>query len=70
MSELKPCPFCGGKAKIDDCRTIWRICCTVCDALVLGERAPEPVDDAHAECIDWNYYAQTAIDAWNKRVGE
>ena len=67
-NKLLPCPFCGGKAKIDDCRTIFRICCTKCDGLILGERAPEPENDEHCASIDWDYYEKTAVDAWNKRV--
>jgi hypothetical protein len=64
---LLPCPFCGGEAKLDDCRTIWRVCCTNCEGLILGERAPEPEDDEHCNIIDWDYYMNTAINAWNKR---
>ena len=68
MCKLKLCPFCGGEAQLDDCRTIWRVCCKSCDALVLGERAPEPDSDEHAESIDWDHFEKTAVDAWNKRV--
>ncbi len=65
---LKDCPFCGSKAKLDDCRTIWRVCCTndSCEALVLGERAPEP-DEETVDTIDWGYFESTAINRWNNR---
>lgn len=46
MSELKPCPFCGGEANIEsydpydgyqgyqvDC-TVWRVKCIECKALI------------------------------------
>lgn len=65
---LKACPFCGGKAKLDDCRTIWRIECKDCNGLILGERAAEPEDQKHCDAIDWDYFKQTAIDAWNNRI--
>lgn len=68
--QLKNCPFCGSKAQLDDCRTIWRVICTneKCEGMMLGERAPEPENDEDAEQIDWDYYRNTAIDRWNKRV--
>lgn len=67
--DLRLCPFCGGEAILDDCRTIWRVTCSndKCDAVMLGERAPEPEDDAHCDSIDWAYFEQTAIDRWNRR---
>ena len=66
--ELLPCPFCGSGAQLDDCRTIWRVVCTGCGALVLGERAPEPESDADAEAYDWGRVRQTAITLWNART--
>lgn len=67
MYQLKQCPHCGADAKLDDCRTIWRVECTKCDALFLGGRAPEPESEKHCESIDWDYFKQTAIDGWNNR---
>ena len=66
--RLKRCPFCGGKAKLDDCRTIWRVVCEDCGSLTLGDRAPEPENDEHCDKIDWDHYEKTAIDRWNSRV--
>lgn len=68
LNLLLCCPFCGGKAKLDDCRLIWRVCCTSCDVLILGERAPEPESEKHEAEIDWDYYKNTAITTWNKRI--
>ena len=50
--ELKPCPFCGGKAIIDGCdETLWIVICKKCDASI-GYKETE----------------QEAIEAWNSRV--
>jgi len=68
MSDLKECPFCGSEAQLDDCRTIWRIVCTndKCEALVSGERAPEPTKET-IDSIDWDYFEATAVNRWNNR---
>jgi len=65
MDELKPCPFCGGEATIKDHRTIWVVNCTNCDAVMLGERAPEPETEMPDDY--WLYFEETAIKAWNTR---
>lgn len=51
--ELKPCPFCGGKAIIDGCDDgQWIVICKEC-----------------ATSIGYNETKQEAIDAWNWRIG-
>lgn len=53
--KLKPCPFCGGKAKVWEdlfIRFSWTTYCVKCGASV-REGTKEKV-----------------IEAWNKRVGE
>lgn len=71
MIELKPCPFCGSEAKLDDCRTAWAVRCTSlsCWACVIGERAPEPEENEIYPEGYWERYEQTAADRWNKRYG-
>lgn len=32
MPELKPCPFCGGKARLDRYEHFYRVLCTDCPA--------------------------------------
>lgn len=51
--KLKPCPFCGGKAKLfeDKDYQIYSVTCTECDA------------GTNAYGIE-----QDAIDAWNGRI--
>ena len=53
MTELKPCPFCGGEAEVWVSNVTDRaiVYCTVCDAQI-RIRPNE----------------QEAIEAWNKRV--
>jgi hypothetical protein len=65
MSELKPCPFCNGKAALHDNRLSWYIDCE-CGAFISGEYAPEP--DCEMPSEYWDMYRMTAIDAWNTRT--
>ena len=53
MNELKPCPFCGGKAKLqgDESKYGCFVVCTNC----------------YAE-MDYSETEVKAIEAWNKRV--
>lgn len=68
MAELKPCPFCGGKAYIECWEMVpfekqyiqeendgfyYGITCMNCDASTGGKLSEEK-----------------AIDAWNRRAGE
>ena len=50
--ELKPCPFCGGKAIIDGCDdTLWIVICKECNA-----------------SIGYKETKEEAIEAWNLRI--
>ena len=59
-TELKPCPFCGGKdiemwENKQLTYTEYRVCCMSCHIAQAGQY----------------YYRRTdAVDAWNRRVGE
>lgn len=70
MSELKPCPFCGGEAQINDAKnsrqaegySLKEVTCLNCGAKVWGKG------------IDYFRFEKThedvksAIEAWNRRV--
>ena len=66
MSDLKPCPFCGGEAsKRLFYKGKYRVHCNVCDA------HSGDVCDTEAEAIaawnsrvDYHGYEQAAIEAW------
>ena len=59
MSELKPCPFCGGKAKYVYAMPYNAVKCTKCKTF--GKIIVDSYEqmDGKAE----------AIEAWNRRVG-
>ena len=72
MSDLKPCPFCGGEAEI---RTTYRelethdvpiysyVRCTKCFAQTY-EFPYKNTDRTGTKPVD------SAIEAWNRRIGE
>ena len=60
MAELKPCPFCGGKAELTRCGNQWYVQCA----------GREPID---CYCKPWTGYIDTseiAIEVWNRRANE
>jgi len=66
VNDLKPCPFCGSSARLEDCRTVWAVRCNGCFACVLGERAPEPEQEMPDDY--WSSFRQSAVAAWNTRA--
>ena len=63
---LKPCPFCGGVATLEDERLLWVARCTACGACVLGDRAPEPEQEMPEGY--WEPFRRSAVDRWNRRA--
>ena len=59
MTDLMPCPFCGGEAKADSLVLEAVVYCTGCRAKII--RQHKPVHDTG--------YPE-AIAAWNTRAGE
>lgn len=81
MNELKPCPFCGGKASIQQtaygttdnasCRLSFAIRCTKCDATApnaSGYVAINLMSDGSLNL--WNDDREKAVKAWNRRVSD
>jgi Lar family restriction alleviation protein len=62
MSDLKPCPFCGGKAVVNEGQTPWLrtfvecFDCHVCTCVYYKKDGKSPT--------------YRAIAAWNRRVNE
>lgn len=56
MSELKPCPFCGGEAELYTSNVSALVECNYCGACI-------------GACVGHNAKAN-AIKAWNKRHNE
>lgn len=63
MEELKPCPFCGGKANITRCFGRITILCQGCDAAMIGVPTYDKTEDEHEVkrlTNDWNRRADNA----------
>jgi hypothetical protein len=63
---LKPCPFCGSAATLEDERLLWVARCTGCGVCVLGDRASEPEQEMPSAY--WEPLKQSAVDRWNRRA--
>lgn len=60
--ELKPCPFCGGKIKLDE-DDFYMFCCDKCGA---GITFAKELEDGRA--TDCN--KKESIEKWNRRANE
>lgn len=77
MTELKPCPFCGGKAKVDKVHPSFMLKklhylyfaagCTKCNVTTPLFRTKKSGSPLMNEYYD-EEAKQKAIEAWNKRV--
>lgn len=54
--ELKPCPFCGGKATYDTNGSTYWVICRECGA------------KSRITCFDGNKGRRAVSEAWNRRV--
>lgn len=66
MAELKPCPFCGGKAEIHVRGNIVRVECTVCQASM--GTATECYDTSKKCWYTFFVDRKDASKAWNRRA--
>lgn len=60
MIELKPCPFCGGKARLFVSNGV-RVFCTKCDLTTRISVDCERIETSAVEDV---------IKAWNRRVND
>ena len=79
MVELKPCPFCGGKAvlktssnSVDHCgmfSQLHSVCCSKCGATTANTYKSEFQRDANGFRVIRDGYEEAATD-WNRRAAE
>lgn len=73
MTELKPCPFCGGKADWSACDRLITIGCKQC-GYERGFKGLLTTLEHKVKVNDSEYYNpnahEEAIEAWNRRVSE
>lgn len=60
MSELKPCPFCGGEASIAVLYGLFAVGCNS------GSNCPGNIE----KCAPMYFEKETAKEYWNKRAGD
>lgn len=58
MTNLKPCPFCGGKARLVYLEPVSCVVCRKCGAVSAMARDSYEVGDGKEE----------AVEAWNRRA--
>ena len=73
MNELKPCPFCGGKAKIissiQDGRVYMWVQCTFCNAsssIISYKKEEFPIRLSPGRST----FTESLYDGWNSRIND
>ena len=81
MNKLKPCPFCGSEAKIEQtaygttdnasCKLSFAVRCTKCDATAPNANGYIAIKLSFNGNFNlWHDDRLKAIEAWNRRAGE
>jgi Lar family restriction alleviation protein len=71
MSELKPCPFCGGKAETNFTAQFWHftVRCESCGASITKKINPMEIIDTRAVTFEMVQDAMKTVgEAWNRRT--
>lgn len=68
MSDLKPCPFCGGEAEpfnpFGNTNGTWCVLCSECASATGFEQTEAEAIAAWDTRVDYHGYEQAAIEAW------
>ena len=65
--EIKPCPFCGGKAHVAEGRIWYSVRPKLFEVVCNDDSCRGGYD--HAECMySWSKTREKAIEIWNMRV--
>ena len=51
-NELKPCPFCGGEAKVNEFNDVFFVACVVCQSETIWFETPEEAIEAWNRRVD------------------
>lgn len=77
IDKLKPCPFCGGDARVYKTSTHysaeswgdnWKVACNECNMGSMHEYSTEVYRNKHGEVTIEHDGKKEAIEAWNRRV--
>lgn len=68
MADLKPCPFCGGSARLLVLRKGVNVMCTECDCQTRIENDCNPISGLSPWREGRINAVEKAIEAWNRRA--
>lgn len=68
LPNLKPCPFCGGKAELTLRRATWSVHCTECRVIGKSVEVGDPINSLPIDMILDG--ADKASKLWNRRSND